>query len=377
MPGSNPTEGRGRWTTRRTAIVAATVTLVVAVGAGVGALALRRHPGGADASAPPQVTTTKVARADLSDTRSLNGTLGFGPERMVKGAGEGIVTRLPKVGDTVARGKPLYHVDDRPVPVLFGGTPLFRTLDKPGLVGSDVRLVSDNLRALGFHTGSQPSRGKDGTRIGAGQALLTASLVAAIKKWQQSIGLEPTGTIGVGQVAVLTGPARVSAVKALPGDAVAGELLAVTEKVKLVTVPVAATEVGTITVGAAVVVALPDNSQIPGKVASVSQTVSGGGSDGGGDQGKPPMVEVLVAPTRTADVAKIDAAAVQVRFTTAVHENVLAVPVGALVALSEGGHALQLPGGGLVAVETGMFARGLVEVSGTGVTEGLDVVTAS
>ncbi|WP_197699268.1 efflux RND transporter periplasmic adaptor subunit [Micromonospora chokoriensis] len=357
--------------------MAATVAVVVAVGAGVGALALRRHPGGADASAPPQVTTTKVARADLSDTRSLNGTLGFGPERVVKGAGEGIVTRLPKVGDTVARGKPLYHVDDRPVPVLFGGTPLFRTLDKPGLVGSDVRLVSDNLKALGFHTGSQPSRGKDGTRIGAGQALLTASLVAAIKKWQQSIGLEPTGTIGVGQVAVLTGPARVSAVKALPGDAVAGELLAVTEKVKLVTVPVAATEVGTITVGAAVVVALPDGSEIPGKVASVSQTVTGGGSDGGGGQGKPPTVEVLVAPTRTADVAKIDAAAVQVRFTTAVHENVLAVPVGALVALSEGGHALQLPGGGLVAVETGMFARGLVEISGTGVTEGLDVVTAS
>lgn len=88
-------------------------------------------------------------------------------------------------------------------------------------------------------------------------------------------------------------------------------------------------------------------------------------------------MDVLVAPTRAADVAKLDAAAVQVRFTTSVHKDVLAVPVGALVALREGGHALQLPDGGLVAVETGMFARGLVEISGTGVTEGLDVVTAS
>ncbi|MEU4555585.1 hypothetical protein [Micromonospora violae] len=377
MPRSNPTEGSGRRTTRRTAIVAAVVTLAVAVGAGVGVLALRRHPGDDVASAPPQVTTTKVARVDLSDTRSFNGTLGFGPERVVKGAGEGVVTRLPKVGDTVARGKPLYWVNDQPVPVLFGGTPLFRTLDKPGLVGSDVRLVSDNLTALGFRTGSQPSRGTDGTRIGAGQALLTASIVAAIKKWQQSVGLEPTGTIEVGQAAVLTGPARVSTVTALPGDPVAGELLAVTEKAKLVTIPVAATEVGAITVGAAVVVALPDSSEIPGKVASISQTVSGGGSGGGGGQNGPPTVEVLVAPTRAADVAKLDAAAVQVRFTTAVHKGVLTVPVGALVALREGGYAIQLPDGHLVAVETGMFARGLVEISGTGVTEGLDVVTAS
>ncbi|MFG2046227.1 efflux RND transporter periplasmic adaptor subunit [Micromonospora sp. NPDC048935] len=377
MPRSNPSDDPGRRTTRRTAIVVATVTLVIAVGAGVGVLALRRHADDDVASAPPSVTTTTVTRADLSDTRSLNGTLGFGPERVVKGAGEGVVTRLPKVGDTVARGKPLYWVNDRPVPVLFGGTPLFRTLDKPGLVGSDVRIVSDNLKALGYQIGSQPSRGTDGTRIGTGHALLTASLVAAIKKWQQALGLEPTGTIAVGQVAVLTGPARVSAVRALPGDPVAGELLAVTEKVKLVTVPVGATEVGAITVGAAVVVALPDSSEIPAKVASISQTVRGGGSDGGTGQGTPPTVDVLVAPTRAADVAKLDAAAVQVRFTTAVHRGVLAVPVGALVALREGGHALQLPDGGLVAVETGMFARGLVEISGTGVTEGLDVVTAS
>ena len=128
---SNPTDDPGRRTTRRKAIVVAAVT------AG-GRRRCRRRRAGSAASPrrrrcerPPPVTTTTVTRADLSDSRSLNGTLGFGPERMVKGAGEGVVTRLPKVGDTVARGKPLYWVNDRPVPVLFGGTPLFRTLDKP------------------------------------------------------------------------------------------------------------------------------------------------------------------------------------------------------------------------------------------------------
>ncbi|MGC4770568.1 efflux RND transporter periplasmic adaptor subunit [Micromonospora sp. DT44] len=361
---------------RRTALVAALVTVVVAVGAGVTALTLRRHDDGT-ASGPPPVTTATVTRTDLSDSRSLDGTLGFGPERVVKGAGEGVVTRLPKVGDTVVRGKPLYWVDDRPVPVLFGGTPLFRTLDKPGLVGSDVLIVRDNLRALGYAIGTQPTRSKDGTKIGPGRALLTDTLVAAIKKWQQALDVEPTGRIEVGQAVVLPGPVRVSAVKALPGDPVGGELVAVTEKVKLVTVAVEATEVGSIRVGATVAITLPDTTEVPGRVASISHTVQGAGPDAGAGQAGPPKVDVLVTPARASDVGKLDAASVQVTFTTSARRNVLAVPVGALVALREGGYALQLPDGGLLAVETGMFSRGLVEVSGDGVTEGLTVVTAA
>jgi hypothetical protein len=56
---------------------------------------------------------------------------------------------------------------------------------------------------------------------------------------------------------------------------------------------------------------------------------------------------------------------------------VLVVPVEALIALREGGYAVQLPGGELRAVETGMYSRALVEISGPGIAEGLTVVTAS
>jgi hypothetical protein len=66
-----------------------------------------------------------------------------------------------------------------------------------------------------------------------------------------------------------------------------------------------------------------------------------------------------------------------VAFTSESRKGVLAVPVGALLALSEGGYAVQLPGGRLIAVRTGMFAKGLVEVSGTGVAAGTKVVTTS
>lgn len=55
----------------------------------------------------------------------------------------------------------------------------------------------------------------------------------------------------------------------------------------------------------------------------------------------------------------------------------LTAPVGALVALSEGGYAVQLAAGGLVAVKTGMFANGWVEISGAGLSAGTEVVTTS
>ena len=47
----------------------------------------------------------------------------------------------------------------------------------------------------------------------------------------------------------------------------------------------------------------------------------------------PPKISVTVTPAKAKDVAGIDAATVQVRFTTTTRKNVLTVPVGALVAL--------------------------------------------
>ena len=144
----------------------------------------------------------------------------------------------------------------------------------------------------------------------------------------------------------------------------------------MVTVPVDATDVDTISVGADVTVTLPSNAAVPAQVTAISQSVQDGSASGTGQSG-PPRVAVVVTPSRAEDVAKFNAATVQVKFTTTVHKGVLAVPVGALVALLEGGYAVQRPDGRLIAVQTGMFSRGMVEISGTGITDGLEVVTTS
>jgi hypothetical protein len=92
----------------------------------------------------------------------------------------------------------------------------------------------------------------------------------------------------------------------------------------------------------------------------------------GGD-GDPPKTTVTVTPTKA--VTAYDSAPVQVRFTTIVRRGVLAVPVGALVARREGGYAVQRPDGSLIAATTGLFAGGMVQVSGPGLTDGTTVVT--
>ena len=59
--------------------------------------------------------------------------------------------------------------------------------------------------------------------------------------------------------------------------------------------------------------------------------------------------------------------------------GVLVVPIRALVALAEGGYAVEKVSGGstqLVAVEAGEFGDGIVAITGDGVAEGDTVVVA-
>jgi hypothetical protein len=251
------------------------------------------------------------------------------------------------------------------VPVFFGDTPLFRKLDGPTLKGADVAVVAANLKALGYNVGV----------VAAKDPSFTPALAAALKKWQRSVGLDDTGTLDIGQVVVLAGPMRVNSVTAQLGDAVTGDLLSVTSTKKVVTMPVDATEVGQIKTGAAVTIMRPDNKSVSAKVTAISTTVDGGGKDQ--TASGPPKLAVTVTPDDPSTLADLDAASVQVQVTTSVHKGVLAVPVGALVALREGGYAVQTPDGKYLAVQTGMFANGMVEISGNGVTDGLKVVTTS
>ncbi|GAA1646342.1 HlyD family efflux transporter periplasmic adaptor subunit [Actinoplanes couchii] len=312
----------------------------------------------------PAVATAAIERTDLSTAQTLAGTLGYGAPRTIRAAG-GTVTWLPKIGTTVKRGQPLYRNDDHPVLLLYGATPLFRPLQGIGTTGRDVRVVVDNLRALGYHTGDQPRR------IRPGDAVLTRTVIEAIKSWQRDAGRPETGVLAAAEVVVLPGAVRVDRVAAQLGDPAADGVLTVTGRRKAVTVPVRAGDLNAIRTGLPVQVELPGGDTAKGRVTAVGRDATATEGDSGAD------VAVTVGLSDPAAVGDLDSAPVRVTFTGEVREDVLAVPVAALLALREGGHAVQLAGGPLVAVETGMFAMGMVEISGDGLAEGARVVTAS
>ncbi|WP_431967223.1 hypothetical protein [Actinacidiphila sp. bgisy160] len=359
---------------RRRRLTVALAVLLTAGGAGGATAAWSARQGGPQTAPehPIRLDTVKVIRTDLSTDRTLPGTLGYGPPRTLKGTGSGVLTKLPAPGAKAVRGKPLYWVNDQPVTVFLGDTPFFRALDKPGLRGRDVTVLADNLRALGYGTGHTAGRAP-----APGVTEFTPELSAALKRWQRDTGQEATGTLTPGRALVLPGPARVNTVTAVPGDPVEGEVLTYTTTAKSVAVSVDATEVGALRKGQSVVITLPDSREIPGTVTTVARAVQGGSADDQTAQAGPPTVAVTITPRHAADVKGLDSASVQVRFTATDRRGVLAVPVTALLALSEGGYALQRPDASLIPVDTGVFADGMVEVSGAGLSEGMTVVTAS
>jgi len=389
---------------RRTAVRPIAYAVVVAAVAGLAfagiALARRGDKAQRPADQPIAVQTAELVTMDMSTTQSLAGTLGYGTPRPLKGNRDGVVTWLPAPGKTVKRGQQLYRVDDQPVPLFYGGLPLFRSLSERNTVGRDVRIVADNLTALGYRIGRQPGAGERVAQttpvsppsaapsagptaspvrrwvtVHDGEGALTASLQAAIKHWQADLRLPVTGTIGPGDVAVQTGAVRVDSVAAQPGDSADGPLMSLTPTAKVITVQADMGEAGTVEQGERVSVRLPDDSRAAARVTSVGTALRNADGDPGADA--TPKLTITVTVDKPAAVAKLDSADVQVDFAAETHKGVLAAPVGALLALSEGGYAVQVEGGGLVAVETGIFTKGLVEISGDGLTAGVRVVTTS
>ncbi|MGW0466983.1 peptidoglycan-binding protein [Streptomyces sp. NPDC003027] len=420
VPDAPAGPGRRR---RRTLLLAAAVVTVAAV-AVVGALGLG---GGGDETpgAPPRAgSTVQVTRGTLTERTAVDGQLGYGTEIPLPVKATGTVTWLPEPGTTVARGEELLRVDDRPVVLLYGTLPMYRELGlaapqpptdgsgggggggqslpsksgssgtpdpsgspAPGGAGTggsgggtggarggtagtqapreprgmDVMQFETNLAALG-HTGFTVDE------------RFTTGTARAVKRWQKSLGLPQTGTVGVGDVVYSSGTVRIGQAGVRLGSAVGENALTYTGTARKVVVNASAREASWAVRGTAVTVKLPDGRPVKGKVAAVGKAATapeGGGGDGG-DTGAP-TIPVTVTIEDQKSVGQLESGPVSVEYVGRERKDVLTVPVAALVALAEGGHGLETTDGTFVAVKTGLFADGNVEVSGPAVREGMKV----
>ncbi|MBT2517817.1 peptidoglycan-binding protein [Streptomyces sp. ISL-90] len=312
----------------------------------------------------PAPATAEVTVGDLVATTEESGSVGNSGEATLQ-AGGGILTWLPTAGSVVERGSQLYRVDDAPVVLLYGSLPAYRTL-APDVTGADVQQFEQNLADLGYA----------GFDV---DTTYTEATADAVEAWQKAIGVEQTGTVEPSQIHYASGAVQVTAVSAAVGDRAGGEVMTIASTSRIVTVDLEETDARYAVVGAAVEVTLPDGTMFPATITAV-ETVVIPGEDPPMGNGDTTVLRVTVTPTEPAAVAASGGSTAKVAFTSETRTGVLSVPVTALLALAEGGYAVEVIDGDdteLVAVETGLFADGRVEVSGDGIAEGDEVVIPS
>jgi peptidoglycan hydrolase-like protein with peptidoglycan-binding domain len=355
---------------RRSARGVIVIGLAATVVAIVGMVAVITE-GASDAGPPEQAAkataTAKVARQDLVARTDVDGTLGYAGDVNVLNQAQGTITSLPSEGTVVERGQALYWIDNRPIPLLYGDLPAWRRFEAGMSDGPDVRQLEQNLVALGYAT--EPELTVD--------ERFTLATAAAVKRWQQAIGVAPTGAVELSDAVFLPDAVRVASVKAERGSAArpGEQILAGTTTGRIVRIDLDATKQALAKAGDRVEVKLPSGRTTTGTIAwvgSVAQT------KGQGETAKR-VIEVTVTLDDPNATGTIDQAPVKVGITSDSRSGVLAVPVNALLALAEGGYGVRLVDevagapGRIVAVKTGLFARGMVEISGESIAEGVTV----
>lgn len=107
---------------------------------------------------PPQASliTVPVESRVLSSNIIVRGTIGFDEQTDLSvpaSDGAAVVTRVPKlVGEQLLEGDVMIEVSGRPVIVLGGSLPAFRSFT-PGLEGPDVQQLEEALSRLGYSPG--------------------------------------------------------------------------------------------------------------------------------------------------------------------------------------------------------------------------------
>ncbi|MFG3297075.1 peptidoglycan-binding protein [Streptomyces sp. NPDC048179] len=398
---AEPVGPRGRRRGMRIALIAACAVVIAAAAIGAASGAFGGGGGQADASAPTgPPATAKVQRTTLTSSQTMDGQLGYGDTSAVQapsssgasgssqsgqsgqsgqsaqgGGGSssaaGIVTWMPADGDTITRGKPVYKVNQQSVPLLYGSVPLYRTLG-PGSSGSDVKMLEQNLRALGYKGFTVDSTYDSDT-------------AAAVEKWQDDLGRTQTGEVKVGDAVVASGARRVAKAGLAIGDTLAGDVLTWTGTDRVISVDLPVQYADLAKKGGESTVTLPDNSTVTAVVTDIGTPTSsgnasgsgssdsGGSSDSAGSGSSNATLPVELKVKDTKKLGSYQAASVSVEFASGVRSNVLAVPISALYALPHGGYAVEVVTGTTTEyrkVTLGMFGNGMVEVSGTGITAG-------
>lgn len=312
-----------------------------------------------DDAAPATVT---VERTTLTANLQLNGTLSYGDIVDLPGR-NGTVTRLPAAGTEIAVGQAIYEVDGRPVIAVRGDRPFWRDLAEGIPNGPDVQQLEQFLADSGF-----------GDDLTVDQEF-TWVTQQRVEDWQESLGLEETGVVALGDIVAVNAPSvRVSSVTGELGDSASASPLSYTSTQLRVVAKLTDAQARELLPATVVTIVLPDGTKAQGTITEIDP----GGVPTGQD-GKTTPATASVEFDDPSVAAGIGLRAVKVLLASEEVADALVVPVTALVATLDGGYAVDVVRDGKqvrVAVELGLIADSRAQVVGGDLAEGDAVVVA-
>ena len=341
------------------ALVGGAVVLAGAAGTTGILVADANEPRTTDGDETATPTLVSVEQRDLSREEELDGTTGHGAPRPLVLPAEGTLTALPDVGTVIDNGTVVAEVDGRPVIALLGPLPMWRDLGPSVDDGKDVLQLEFTLATLGYAEEHDLTVDED----------WTSATTDAVEAFQADHGQDDDGTIERGEIVWIDGGARIHSVGGALGQAAGEAQIELSDTAQTVDVDLDVELVELLPLGAAVQVELPTGERLDG-------TVTGIGSVETAEDGS---ATTPIDVTVTGSSALPDGLPVTVVVTTVAAEGVLAVPVEAVLALAEGGYGLEVADDAgathLVGIELGVFADGMVEVTGD-IAAGDQVVSA-
>ena len=261
----------------------------------------------------------------------------------------------------------------RPLYLMYGTSPAYRNMTM-GLEGPDIRQLEENLASLGF--------GDDAFAV---DGVFDEHTAVAVQGWQQETGQHIDGMVSTADVLFVAGPSVVGSWE--PGVEIGQELAAgrtlasltaveTPERAGMTTTQRVAANLplsdrDLVSVGIEVNVELPDDTDVTGSVSAINPAPVLDTQTGEN------YVEVTILLSEPASPTWIGAT-VTVEITQTLIPDALVLPATALLALVEGGSAVEvLDANGsvrLVGVETGLFVDGDVEVISPELEAGMRIV---
>ena len=298
----------------------------IVVAAAVTTVALRSRDVGeaADTSDPkaPKASLATAEQRDLTRSETFDGRVGHGTETPLKLTGNGVITHLPAVGDVIRFGHELAEVDGEPVLLLEGERPAWRELGPDTGRDEDVRQLEAVLVAMGF---------ADPAKVVVDNTW-TPSTTAAVKAMQALNGMPIDGRLSLGEFVFSPEVIRIADVGGHLGDDAGAAGLQTTGLDQSVLATVKSSKIDLIELGARVTLEMPTGETIDGTIAKIEAAVVA-------DDGS----VTFPVDITTGALGVDDGTTVEVDVDVVSAADAIAVPAEALLALAEGGYAVEVP----------------------------------